>query len=151
MRKKLSEQQITEKLRKRCVKLAKELAKQRDNHTCCYCGVGKPQRVVHSHHIFSEGLNKSMSSDIDNLITLCWIHHLGGLKFVSTRNFSFHGSPSDATEWVKSNYPSRYRELHQRSLKPTPCDMIYWQKRLEQLNNISEENGQGNTRGGYQD
>lgn len=124
---KLTDQQIKEKLRKKCVLMAKEISKTKDGRLCQYCKI--PGRVVHSHHIFSEGLNKGMSADPDNLITLCWLHHLGGLKFVSTRNFSFHGSPSDATEWLKEIYPDRYLALKIRSRKSVQCDLFYWKRR----------------------
>ena len=131
--KKKTSQQITETLRKKCVAKAKEISKIKSKYICDYCGIGKPQRMVHSHHIFSEGLNKGMSADLDNLITLCWLHHLGGLKFVSTKVFSFHSSPSDATAWFEDKYPERYQKLKLRAREYIKCDLIYWQKKYEGL------------------
>ena len=131
--KKLTDQQKTERLRKRCVALAKELAKKRDNYKCQYCGIGKPQRQVHSHHIFHEGMYKSMSADPDNLISLCVIHHQGGFGWKSPTGFNFHNSPRESTEWVMEHYPERYAELKKRSLEYIKTDYIYWTKKLEEL------------------
>jgi len=133
MKKKLTDQQKTEKLRKKCVALAKEISKKRDGYKCCYCGVGKPQRQVHSHHIFHEGMYKSMSADQDNLITLCATHHQGGVWMKSSTGFNFHNSPRESTEWVMEHYPERYAELKKRSLEYVKLDYIYWTKKLEEL------------------
>lgn len=131
--KKLTEQQITEKLRKKCVAKAKEISKQRDNYKCQYCKIGKPQRQVHSHHIFHEGMFKSMSADIDNLITLCASHHQGGVWMKSNSGFNFHNSPRESTEWFIDNYPERYKILKERSLKICKLDKIFWENKLKEL------------------
>lgn len=127
-----TDQQKKESLRKKCVAKAKEISK-RNNPFCEYCGTDT--RVLHSHHIFSEGLNKGMSADVDNLITLCWLHHLGGLKFVSTKIFSFHGSPADATAWLIENRPKKYKELLKRSRIVEPKTLKFWEEKLEELKN----------------
>ena len=133
--KKLTDQQKTEKLRKKAVAIAKEISKKRDNYKCQYCGIGKPQRQVHSHHIFHEGMFKSMSADPDNLITLCATHHQGGVWMRSASGFNFHNSPRESTEWFMEHYPERYAELKQRSLQYQKLDIIYWNKKLEELKN----------------
>ena len=138
MKKKLSQQQMTEKLRKRAVVIAKEIAKKRDGYKCQYCGIGKPQRQVHSHHIFHEGMCKSMSADPDNLITICAIHHMAG-KWVNSRGWNIHGSPRESTEWIQALIPERYAELKQRSLQYQKLDIIYWNKKLEELRNYDKE------------
>ena len=115
MKKKKTPQQEVEFLRKKCVKIAKEISKKRDGYRCCYCGVGTPQRRMNSHHIFHEGLYKSMSADIDNLITLCVTHHQGGPWMRSHSGFNFHNSPRESTEWVMNTYPERYDELKEKN------------------------------------
>jgi hypothetical protein len=135
-RKSKSNQQKKEAIRKRCVAEAKKQCQERDGYRCRYCGIGRPQRMTHSHHIFSEGLNKAMSADVDNLITLCWLHHLGGLKFVNTRVFSFHGHPADATEWIKKELGEKYEELKQRSLVKKALTIQFWEDKGESLKNI---------------
>lgn len=131
-----TELQKVEKLRKKCVDIAKKINKEQSNYKCQYCGKGKPERMVHSHHIFSEGLNKAMSADVDNLITLCWVHHLGGLKFVSTKIFSFHGSPADATAWFIEKYPELYEKLRERSNTYQKLDRIFWENKLIELQKL---------------
>jgi len=136
MTKKRTDQQKKELKRKACVKLAKHQAQERDGYRCRYCGIGRPQRMTHSHHIFSEGLNKAMSADVDNLITLCWLHHLGGLKFVSTKVFSFHGHPADATEWAKKELGAKYEELRKRSLDKKALTIQFWEEKMKSLKSM---------------
>lgn len=132
-KKKITEQQKTEKLRKKCVTIAKEIAKIKDNYKCIYCGIGKPQRMVHSHHFFHEGLYKSMSADVDNLLTLCASHHQGGLYMRSNDKFNFHNSPRESTEWFIEHYPERYRELKERSVKFVDLSYKHWEEKLAEL------------------
>jgi len=137
-KKPLTEHQLVEKLRKKCVKLAKDIAKERDKYTCCYCGVGKPQRQIHSHHFFHEGMFKSMSADPDNLITLCASHHQGGMWMKSHGGFNFHNSPRESTEWYIENYPQRHAVLLKRSKEYKKLDMIFWEAKLEELNSYQQ-------------
>lgn len=131
-----TEQQIIELLRKRCVALAKEISKKRDKYKCKYCGVGKPQRMVHSHHIFHEGLFKSMSADVDNLLTLCASHHQGGMWMRSNDGFNFHNSPRESTEWFMEKYPERYKTLKERSLIIVKLDINFWNNKLVELKEL---------------
>lgn len=132
-RKILTPQQEKEKLRKKCVFLAKAIAKERDGAKCRYCGVGEPQRRMNLHHIIHEGLSKEMSADIDNLITLCVAHHQGGTFMKSNDKFNFHNSPVESTEWLKANLPN-YDDLIKRSKKTKVIDMEFWKEKLNDLN-----------------
>jgi len=132
-KKKITEQQITEKLRKQCVSIAKRISKIKDNYKCIYCGIGKPQRLIHSHHFFHEGLYKSMSADVDNLVSLCASHHQGGLYMKSHDKFNFHNSPREGTEWFMENYPKRYKELKERSMLFQDLTYKYWEDKLVEL------------------
>jgi hypothetical protein len=131
--KKPSEQQTKERLRKKCVKKAKEIAGIRDNWKCQYCGLGRPQVMTHGSHIKSEGMYKSMSADPDNILTLCWKHHIVG-KFNRASNWNWHGSPKEAVEWFKEKYPVLDKQLEERARKTQTCDLIYWQKKWNELN-----------------
>lgn len=132
-KKEKTDQQKTEAMRKKCVAIAKILSKIRDGYKCCYCEIGKEQRRMHSHHIFHEGLHKSMSADVDNLITLCATHHQGGLWMKSHDGFNFHNSPRESTEWIMEKFPERYQKLKERSWKSQHCDIIFWTKKLADL------------------
>ena len=130
-KKELTYQQKKEKARKRCVKKAKEINKIESKRTCAYCGA--TNRMTHSHHLISEGLNPAMSADLDNLICLCWLHHLGGLKFVSSKTFSFHGTPGEANNWFEDKYPERKKELKERSWKSPTLTIGFWESKEEEL------------------
>ena len=131
--KKLTEQQIKEKLRKKCVALAKIISKERDNYRCVYCGRTKPEVAIHSHHIYNEGCHKSMSADIDNLITVCFSHHCSSWN---SNQPSFHKNPQEMADWFKETYPNLARNLRIRSQKSIKCDIIYWEKIY---NNLSKK------------
>ena len=126
-------QQQKEAMRKRCVTIAKVISKKRDKFCCQYCGVGKPQRCIHSHHIFHEGLFRSMSADPDNLISVCASHHQGGVWMRSNDGFNFHNSPRESTEWLMEKMPEKYAELKERSLKFVKLDIFHWEKKLKEL------------------
>lgn len=133
-KKPLTDQQKTEKKRKKCVALAKEISKIKEGYKCQYCGVGKPQRQIHSHHMFHEGFHRPMSADVDNLITLCASHHqsFAGSKY----SFSFHSCPTESTEWFKKHYPERYKSLLARSKKIIPLSYHYWEAKEIELKAI---------------
>jgi hypothetical protein len=116
---------------------AKKISKIRDGYKCQYCGIGTPQRQVHSHHIFHEGIYKSMSADPDNLLTLCVLHHQGGFGFrLSGDSFNFHNSPRESTEWFMENYPERYNTLKERSKLLVSLTIEYWQNKELGLDEI---------------
>ena len=113
--------------------LAKEISKKYEGNKCQYCGVGREQRMIHSHHIFHEGLFKAMSADVDNLLSLCASHHQGGMYMRSNDGFNFHNSPRESTEWLLENMPERYAILKERSLKLEPITEKYWEQKKAEL------------------
>jgi hypothetical protein len=128
-----TDQQKKEALRKLCVGKAKEISKIIEGNKCQYCGVGREQRMIHSHHIFHEGLFTAMSADVDNLISLCASHHQGGMYMRSNDGFNFHNSPRESTEWLMENMPERYATLKARSLKLEPIFISFWKRKKEEL------------------
>lgn len=101
--------------RKKCVELAKKIARAKAKFICAYCGMGEPNRQTHGSHIYSEGKNPNMSADVDNILCLCWLCHMGGLHKVSAKRFSWHGTPREAQDWFEDKYPDLYRTLRDRS------------------------------------
>lgn len=124
-----------EKLRKKCVALSKKISKEEQGYKCQYCGVGREQRMLHSHHIFHEGLHRSMSADVDNLLTLCATHHQGGSYMKSHDGFNFHNSPIESTQWLMENHSELYQKLKRRSMKYNRLDIQFWEAKLEELKN----------------
>jgi len=127
-----TEQQVKEALRKKCVTMAKKIARARDGYKCRYCGIGEPQRGTQGSHVYAEGYSKRMSADVDNIIALCASHHMTGVWNKSV-NWNWHGTPAEATDWFRSKWPELWEELHQRSLILEPCDMKFWQEKYESL------------------
>ena len=121
-----------EQIRSRCVIIAKQINKIQANYKCDYCGAGKPERMVNSHHIFNEGANRSMSADLDNLICVCVVHHGVG-RFLRGDKFGFHKTPAEAMEWFKGKYPKRYEILRKRARHTQQADEMFWTKKLEEL------------------
>lgn len=120
----------TEKKRKKAVLLAKKISKILSKYTCEYCGRKKPQVAVHSHHIYSEGQYKSMSADVDNLISVCYYHHNPRWR---TNEPSFHKTPQEMADWVLEKYPERMKTLKERSWNKPLCDEMYWDNKIEEL------------------
>lgn len=133
----LTENQQVEKLRKKCVTIAKKLARQRDNFKCEYCGIGEPQKRTHGSHIYSEGTNRAMSADVDNILCLCASHHMVGQWNQSAKDFNWHGSPAEAMDWFTKKYPELYQKLKSRTQQYHKLDRIFWEKKMEELRNIS--------------
>lgn len=128
--KKKTDQQKTELMRKKAVAVAKIISKIRDGYKCVYCGKGKDQVAIHSHHIYNEGCHKSMSADVDNLITACFTHHCSDWN---SNQPSFHKNPQEMADFMNEKYPEKMKELKLRSQKSIHCDIIFWTKKLAEL------------------
>lgn len=121
-----------EKIRKKCVELAKKIVRKQHNFTCEYCGRKEPDIRTHGSHIFSEGVYKHMSSDVSNILVLCYTHHIGG----NSKEPSWHKNPIEMTDWFREKYPERYKTLKERARENPLCDLIYWSKKLEELKSL---------------
>jgi hypothetical protein len=127
--KKLTDQQKKTKLRKKCVVLAKIIAKYQAGYKCEKCGVDGKFKQLQGSHIYPEGRYSSMSADIDNILCLCAGCHMWS-------NDSWHENPLESVEWFHSKFPKRYEELKKRSRESKKCDLIYWQNKWDNLNKI---------------
>ena len=115
MAKKKSQSQITEAIRKRCVKIAKDICKELAGYKCAYCERTKAQGwQMHGSHIYPEGIYKAMSADPDNILCLCATHHNGGPWKGKTEK-SWHEDPIYFADWFRENYPELYILLKKRS------------------------------------
>lgn len=125
----------TERLRKKCVERAKKIVKKKAGYKCAYCGQYKEGAGLHGSHVLSEGIYKSMSADLDNIIALCAIHHMSGYWNLSNK-WSWHGTPLEAVKWFQEKYPDQYKELIRRSQKSVQADEYYWKQKWEYLKGI---------------
>lgn len=123
----------TEYYRKRAVTLAKRLARERDKFKCWKCGMGEPNRQTHGSHIFSEGIHKSMSADLDNIKTLCARHHVNIPGRGAAPEFNWHGSPAESIIWFKKGWPKLWRTLEIRSQKTVKMTEHDWIRKWEEL------------------
>lgn len=119
--------------RKKCVFIAKLIARHRDGDVCQYCGRTSRQVQIHGSHILPEGTYVSMSADPDNIIPLCAEHHIAGMsRFIGrSREPSWHGDPLHFAQWFEKKWPGREKKLRDRakSLQIAPN----WGKRYQEL------------------
>ena len=130
-KKKKSDQQIKEFERKKCVSLAKIIAKTKAGWKCEYDGCPRSKAngyQMHGSHIHGENSHKSMSADVDNILCLCSTHHTGGM-WKNSKEISWHESPRLMVEWFRLKFPQRDGELIERSRKSIVCDLFYWKKK----------------------
>jgi len=131
--KKLTPPQKSEKMRKRCVTLAKKIVCLKQGEKCEYCGRTKKQGWrMHGSHIYPEGVYKSMSASTKNIHCLCARCHIGGF-WKNANTPSWHEDPVTFIDFFKKKYPARYEELKQRSQKSIQLSIEYWEKKLIEL------------------
>ena len=93
-------------------KLLSEACLARDKNRCLKCGGVK---TLCASHIYPKGTHRKMEFDLDNVITLCYRHHIHW----------WHKHPIEAAEWIKITIPkARYERLKLRSqvIDKTPLD-----------------------------
>lgn len=121
--------------RKKCVEIAKDKAKERDGYKCRHCGSTKEQGWrIHGSHIYSEGIYKSMSADIDNIIALCAKCHVGGGAWANKSTQSWHEDPMYFSDWFRDKYPELAKTLRLRSQK---VQVINWEARYKEMKELS--------------
>lgn len=125
----------SEKLRHKAVTLAKKIVRHNQNYSCEFCGKREPNVRTHGSHIYSEGTYRAMSADLDNILCLCYTHHIGAWN---TTEPSWHGNPIEMIEWFQENYPDRYKTLKERTRQSIQADEFFWTKKLEELTEIRE-------------
>jgi len=123
----------SEVVRKKCVELAKKIVRRQHNYTCEFCGKREPNVKTHGSHIFSEGIYRSMSADLENILCLCFTHHLGGWN---AKEPSWHKNPIEMTDWFKEKFPARYKTLKEKSRSSVQCDLSFWENKLKKLQQI---------------
>lgn len=108
-RKTLKKKQSKSYLNKKKDEQWSKAVKERDNHTCQYCG---KKEYLNSHHIFSRS-NFTTRWDLDNGITLCSGCHTFSSKF------SAHKTPAEFIEWVKEKKGLAWYERLREKAKQT--------------------------------
>ena len=115
--------------RKRCVEIAKKIARILANYKCAYCGLGEPERRTHGSHIYSEGVHKGMSAEVKNILCLCARHHATGY-WNRTNDFNWHSTPAEAIDWFWKKYPELAEELRIMAQHPIRQN---WELKLVEL------------------
>ena len=106
--------------RKKCVDWAKKQAKERDNWICQHCGKRVEGMNAHGSHIYNEGTYRSMSADVDNILTFCYHCHI----------YWWHRNPIEASEFFNKKYPKLAQEL---KIRARTIRVIDWKKKLEEI------------------
>ena len=110
VKKKLSKQKRLVKLRKKILLTWSLKVRDRDNHTCTFCGAktgelnkNNKKIINNAHHCLSKNVkNSPLKYDIRNGITLCPEHH----KFSGTK--SAHKAPIIFYHWMQIEHPVQY-------------------------------------------
>lgn len=114
---------------KKCVELAKKIARMMAFYKCEYCGQGEPQKRTHGSHVYGTGTYRSMGGDVDNILCLCATHHIGGF-WKNSKEPSWHEDPMTMVDWFKKKFPQRAEELRLRAQAPQKID---WDLKLKEL------------------
>lgn len=99
--------------RKKAATTAKKIVRLQSNYTCAYCGRSEPIIKTHGSHIYAEGTYRNMSADLDNILCLCYTHHIG--SYMQSKHPSWHKNPVEMVEWFINKYPERYQKLKKRT------------------------------------
>lgn len=86
--------------RKKCVEVAKAIAKVRDKYICQRCNKKVSWHDCHWSHIIPESKNKYLSCEPENIKVLCYRCHKNR-----------HENPIEAAKRVKSKRPERIERL----------------------------------------
>ena len=111
--------------RKKCVSWAKLEAKKRDNFVCVRCGKKVEGMNAHGGHIYNEGTYRSMSADVDNILTMCYYDHINW----------WHKNPIEASAWFKEKYPELAKTLKRRTWEKP---VINWEARWNEINSPTD-------------
>lgn len=125
--------------RKKCVELAKTIAKTRDRFRCRRCKATKRGGYqIHGSHILPEGGYNNLSTEPINIIALCASCH----KMAGN---SWHESPLDQA-WFHRMYPGVYKKLKRMHEELANTKINYEEKhkilkiQLNELENEIHEN-----------
>ena len=108
---------------KKCLKLAKDIAKIRDKYTCQRCWA---KTNIHWSHIINEARDHRLAINPDNIKALCYNCHLGRR----------HKDPIMASEWFNEKFPWRYdklRKLHIEYQKLWNISLSWYEEQLSIL------------------
>jgi hypothetical protein len=117
------------KWRKKCVELAKILAKTRDQYRCkipgCY-NCKKNGKQIHGSHIFPESMFHELSIDVDNIEALCATHHM-----------NWHEHPIEAVRCLRERNLKLYEKLLKKSKITLGLDYeVEYKKLKERVNRL---------------
>lgn len=110
--------------RKKCIELAKKIAKIRDNYTCQKCNATQDNTQIHGAHIIPVSAGGMIVCDPDNIMALCAGCH-------STKCDSWHEAPLEQT-WFFDKFPERYNRLKEK-YETRPIKKFEWEEIHEKL------------------
>jgi 5-methylcytosine-specific restriction endonuclease McrA len=111
------------KLRDKAEALAKKYVKIRDNYTCQKCGKVVAGQNCHGSHVKSKGAYPRLRCDVENMKVLCSRCH----------RWWWHIEPTDATNWFKEKFPSRYEYLEEAKLNQSKIKLFEYEEMIEDL------------------
>ena len=128
---KLTTQKMRTRARKRCVKLAKDIVKQKANYHCEKCG--RSDKQIQGSHILPEGRYTSLSAEPENILCLCAGCHMWSSD-------SWHENPIASAEWFNEKFPGRYKRLLKKAQQNIKVDWVKEEINLKKLCEESSKN-----------
>lgn len=114
-----------------CMRLAKAIAKERDDYTCQKCGKrGKDGWKIDASHVIPDGRCERLNTDPQNMKALCFSCH----------KLWWHLSPLEAGIWFFEKFPERTSylvgmlEVHNRDRQR----IQWWREWKEYLIDLTE-------------
>lgn len=113
------------KLYKKCIDLAKLIAKERDGWTCQWCW---KKTNIQASHIINEARDHRLAIDPYNIKALCYNCHL----------WLWHKDPILASKRFNKKFPWRWDKLQKQHIKNQSLwsiSQVWYEEKLEELTN----------------
>jgi len=112
-----------QKLKEKCIKKAKVIAKERAGYVCEKCGRSKEEGwQMHGAHIIPVSYGHTAANP-DNILCLCAKCHSMGKE-------SAHDNPTVFTHWLDTKHPGRAEKMWKLA---QPTDKVDWEQKLKEL------------------
>ena len=114
---------------KRCLAIAKTIAKERDGYICQRCGKAKSEgyKIDASHVIPNTPKDRVLAVEPENIKALC----------AGCHKFYWHLSPVESGLWFVEKFPDRWERIkHLRKTQPKKKGIKFWKAKKKELEEL---------------
>lgn len=112
---------------KRCLKIACDMAKERDNYTCQHCGQDRSSgKQMQASHVIPKSKCKHLAVNPINIKCLCSYCH----------RWWWHLSPAESGEWFIGKFPKRWatiKKLKEKHANSIAGGIPFWRSKWEEM------------------